>query len=82
LLMDLEHHGGERYSRVLWDFYREKANEPEVEPILTFYKVYRAYVRGKVTSFQLDDERIDRDKKEDAIHTARSYFKLARSYIG
>jgi aminoglycoside phosphotransferase family enzyme len=82
LLMDLEHHGGDRHSRILRDFYRERANEPEVEPILTFYKVYRAYVRGKVTSFRLDDEHIDRDKKEDAIHTARSYFKLARSYIG
>jgi aminoglycoside phosphotransferase family enzyme len=39
-------------------------------------------VRGKVTSFQLDDEGIERDKKEKAIHTARRYFQLARSYIG
>lgn len=82
LLMDLEYHGGTRHSVLLWDFYRERAREREVEPILDFYKVYRAYVRGKVTSFQLDDERIEPAKKEEAVHTARRYFQLARSYIG
>jgi aminoglycoside phosphotransferase family enzyme len=82
LLMDLEYHGGDRDSTMLWDFYREHARESEVESMLTFYKVYRAYVRGKVTSFQLDDERIEPDKKEEAILTARKYFQLARSYIG
>jgi uncharacterized protein len=82
LLMDLEYHGGNRHSNMLWDFYREYARESEANPILTFYKVYRAYVRGKVTSFQLDDERIEPDMKEEAIRTARSYFQLARSYLG
>lgn len=82
LLMDLEYHGGSGHSKMLWDFYREQAREREVEPILAFYKVYRAYVRGKVTSFQLDDERIEPEKKEEAIQTARRYFQLARSYIG
>jgi aminoglycoside phosphotransferase family enzyme len=82
LLMDLEYHGGNRHSTILWDFYRERAREREVEPILDFYKVYRAYVRGKVTSFQLDDERIEPIKKEEAVHTARKYFQLARSYTG
>jgi len=81
LLMDLEYHGGKKQSSMLWDFYREFAHEGQVESILTFYKVYRAYVRGKVTSFQIDDEHIEADKKEEAIHTARKYFQLARSYI-
>jgi aminoglycoside phosphotransferase family enzyme len=81
LLMDLEYHGGNRDSTTLWDFYRERAREREVEPILAFYKVYRAYVRGKVSSFQLDDERIEPEKKEEAVETARRYFQLARSYL-
>ncbi|MBW2076822.1 MAG: gluconokinase [Deltaproteobacteria bacterium] len=81
LLMDLEYHGGNRHSTILWDFYREHAQERDVEPILAFYKVYRAYVRGKVTSFQLDDERIEPGKKEEAVETARRYFQLARSYL-
>jgi hypothetical protein len=82
LLMDLEYHDGSRHSAILWDLYREQAREGEVESLLAFYKVYRAYVRGKVTSFQLDDENIEPDTKEEAIGTAKRYFQLARSYIG
>ncbi|MFW6147400.1 MAG: hypothetical protein ACOC6B_03300 [Thermodesulfobacteriota bacterium] len=82
LLMDLEYHGGNRDASILWDFYRVQAREKKTEPLLTFYKVYRAYVRGKVTSFQLDDEGIEPEKKQEAIETAKRYFELARSYIG
>ena len=53
----------------------------EVDSLLTFYKVYRAFVRGKVNSFQVDDDGISSDKKEKAVQTARKYFKLAYSYI-
>jgi aminoglycoside phosphotransferase family enzyme len=81
LLMDLEFQGGEALARTLWDLYRERAGEEATTPLLTFYKVYRAYVRGKVTSFQLDDENIAPDEKEQAAQTARRYFRLARSYI-
>jgi len=38
-------------------------------------------VRGKVNSFQLDDENIGMEKKEEAIEVSRKYFKLAKSYI-
>jgi aminoglycoside phosphotransferase family enzyme len=57
------------------------AGEAEVESLLGFYKVYRAFVRGKVNSFQLDDENIGTEKKEEAVQTSRRYFQLARSYI-
>ncbi len=81
LLMDLEYHGGYEFSKKLWRFYNESGLESKVDPLITFYKVYRAYVRGKVNSFQLDDENIDEEKKEDAIQTSQKYFKLAGSYI-
>ncbi len=81
LLMDLEYHGGNTFSKKLWDLYKEIANEPEVDSLLVFYKVYRAFVRGKVSSFQLDDENIGVEKKEEAIQTSKRYFQLARSYI-
>jgi hypothetical protein len=81
LLMDLEYHGGEKYSRMLWGLYKDLAREGDVEALLTFYKVYRAYVRGKVTSFQLDDESIPPTAKEQAVERARKYFALAREYI-
>jgi len=82
LLMDLEYHGGETFSKILWNSYREFANEKDVETLLIFYKVYRAFVRGKVNSFQVDDASISPEKKEEAIQTASKYFRLAYSYIG
>ena len=82
LLMDLEYYEGYAYSKLLWDFYKALANESGAEDLLNFYKVYRAYVRGKVTSFQLDDPNIGIEKKENALQSATKYFHLARSYIG
>jgi hypothetical protein len=66
---------------MLWGFYTEIAGDSDMDSLLTFYKVYRAYVRGKVNSFQIDDDQIAKDKKEEAIRTARKYFRLARDYI-
>ncbi len=49
-------------------------------PLLNFYQSYRAYVRGKVTSFQLNDLRLDRKAKVQAKVIARRYFALALRY--
>jgi aminoglycoside phosphotransferase family enzyme len=81
LLMDLEYHGGEDFAQQLWGFYGRETGDTEMDMLLTFYKVYRAYVRGKVNSFQLDDEHIGVDEKKRAAQRASQYFKLARSYI-
>ena len=77
--MALEYHGGENFSKILWSEYKKLANETDVDSLLTFYKVYRAFVRGKVNSFQVDDETITSDKKEEAVQTAKKYFQLAYS---
>jgi len=81
LLMDLEYHGGKRLAKILWGDYKALAQEEDVDLLLTFYKVYRAFVRGKVNGFQVDDDSIDDKKKEAAIHVAKEYFRLAYSYI-
>jgi uncharacterized protein len=80
LLMDLEFHGGGELSVRFLEDYKRHARESNVEALLTFYKTYRAFVRGKVTGFQLDDPRIDPKKKNEAMEKARKYFELARSY--
>ncbi len=80
LLMDLEYHGGEEFSKFLWKEYKTLAQEKEVESLLTFYKVYRAFVRGKVNSFQVDDQDIGPEEKRAAIERANRYFQLAYSY--
>ena len=81
LLMDLEYHGGKDEAAVLWQFYKKFAGEKNVDSLLTFYKIYRAFVRGKVDSFQIDDINIGKDKKEQARQRAKRYFELACSYI-
>lgn len=48
--------------------------------LLNFYQCYRAYVRAKVTSFQLNDPGISQAKKAIAVKTARRYFNLALRY--
>jgi aminoglycoside phosphotransferase family enzyme len=47
---------------------------------LDFYKCYRAYVRGKVESFRLDDPNIPEDEKRRALERAKKYFDLALLY--
>ena len=81
LLMDLEYHGGAELSRKLWDAYMSAAGDGDAEALLTFYKVYRAVVRAKVNSFQLDYEAITEGDREEALKRARRYFRLACSYI-
>jgi aminoglycoside phosphotransferase family enzyme len=49
LLMDLEYQGGKGHADQLWKFYGGETGEAGMEALLAFYKVYRAYVRGKVT---------------------------------
>jgi len=81
LLMDLEFHGGERLAKILWEDYKALAQDGDVDLLLTFYKVYRAFVRGKVNGFQVDDETIDEQNRKEAVRIAKKYFRLAYSYI-
>ena len=84
LLMDLEFNGDEKLSEQLCEAYLTCADEKDddlIYQLINFYKVYRAYVRGKVTSFILKDSAVPDDKKIKARDTAQRYFALAHSYI-
>ncbi len=81
LAMDLDHYGRADLSNGFIDAYVAKSGDAELKKLLNFYKCYRAYVRGKVGSFQSDDPYISAGEKEKALAAARSYFKLAESYI-
>ena len=84
LLMDLEFNGGKRLSEQLCKAYLKHVGEKDDDltyHLLKSYKVYRAYVRGKVTSFILKDTTVSDDKKTEARDTAQRYFALAHSYI-
>jgi aminoglycoside phosphotransferase family enzyme len=79
--MDLDFHGHPHLSRGFVDAYVEMSGDKELSKLLPFYKCYRAYVRGKVESFKLDDPHISAGEKEKALAAARRYFQLAGSYI-
>jgi aminoglycoside phosphotransferase family enzyme len=57
------------------------SKDQKLPPLLPFYKCYRAYVRGKVISFRLDDPNITAQEKASATKEAQAYFKLAAEYV-
>lgn len=81
LAMDLDHYGRSDLSDHFVHAYVRHSQDKELIILLNFYKCYRAYVRGKVASFQLDDPHISAEAKTGILNTARNYFKLAASYI-
>jgi len=81
LAMDLDHHRHPDLSQHFVDAYVESSQDEELLKLLDFYKCYRAYVRGKVESFKLDDPLILGDEKAKALESAKRYFQLAESYV-
>jgi len=80
LAMDLDHYGRRDLSQCFVDAYVELCQDRELLLLLNFYKCYRAYVRGKVESFKLDDPHITEEEKTKVLAVAKSYFNLAASY--
>lgn len=80
LAMDLDFKERADLSTFLADKYIEYSGDNEVRELLTFYKCYRAYVRGKVISFKLNDPSISSEEKTYATSEATEYFKLASCY--
>jgi len=81
LAMDLDRYQQASLSRHLVNTYVGLSHDEELLKLLNFYKCYRAYVRGKVESFKLDDPYIPEEEKAKVLTAARSYFKLAESYV-
>lgn len=78
LAMDLDRFNRADLSRAFVAAYVQASGDNELLKLLNFYKCYRAYVRGKVESFKLDDPFIA--DKDTALEAARSYFRLAYRY--
>ena len=81
LAMDLDRFRHTDLSRAFVDAYVRLSGDKELMKLLNFYKCYRAYVRGKVSSFMLDDPYISETEKTDSLTAARMYFELAQSYL-
>ena len=81
LAMDLDRYQQAGLSRHLVNTYVGLGHDEELLKLLNFYKCYRAYVRGKVESFKLDDPYIPEEEKAKVLTAAQSYFQLAESYV-
>ncbi len=81
LAMDLDHYRRADLSHSFVNAYVDGSQDRELVELLNFYKCYRAYVRGKVEGFKLDDPHISGEEKSGILAIAKSYFQLAESYI-
>jgi aminoglycoside phosphotransferase family enzyme len=80
LAMDLDFKKRIDLSNFFVEKYVEYSGDQELKKLLPFYKCYRACVRGKVTSFKLDDPNMNAEEKTSATNEAKAYFKLAATY--
>jgi uncharacterized protein len=81
LSMDLDYNGCPRLADAFVEAYMGESGDTGLRDVLKFYKIYRAYVRAKVTSFMLDDAGLDGAAKAGALQTAGRYYDLAREYV-
>lgn len=80
IAMDLDYLGKKELSGCLVEQYVVYSKDRELLKLLDFYKCYRAYVRGKVTSFRLNDPHISSKEKKIAARNAKKYFSLSYGY--
>ncbi|UCG42487.1 MAG: AAA family ATPase [candidate division WOR-3 bacterium] len=80
MAMDLEYYGRKDLADYFVERYIENSGDSGLLRLLDFYKCYRAYVRGKVTSFNLIDPGMSAADKAGARASARRYFSLAWKY--
>ena len=80
LAMDLDYYGDDDFSHLLVETTSQESGDTGLLDVLDFYKCYRAYVRGKVTSFRLREPDLTLEVRGEVTDQARRYFDLAASY--
>ncbi len=81
LKMELDEKGEEALGDAFMKGWLKKTGESfdEIKPLYYFYLSYRAYVRGKVTGFLLNDPNIK--EKEKIKKRAKKLFEMSKRYI-
>jgi aminoglycoside phosphotransferase family enzyme len=80
LAMDLDYRGHPDLAAIFVERYIEYSGDKDLMEVLSFYKCYRAYVRGKVVSIKLKDLNVAEREKIQAAKEAKAYFILAATY--
>ncbi|MFC1946802.1 hypothetical protein ACFLXY_02650 [Chloroflexota bacterium] len=81
LAMDLDRYGRTDLSRDFVNTYVSITDDDDLLQMLNFYKVYRAYYRGRIESMKLNMPSITEEQAAGISVTAGKYFELAESYI-
>ncbi len=80
LAMDIENHGRRELAKFFVAEYIAASGDSGLPGVLTLYLANRAFIRGKVESFRLDDPQISPEEKSAASQRAKKFFNLARGY--
>jgi hypothetical protein len=80
LAMDLDFLNHFYLSSLLIKRYVEESTDAGIFEVLNFYKSYRAYVRGKVLGFRLNDSNLREEEKREILETTQRYFSLSHYY--
>lgn len=79
--VSLEADGFFAYSRIFARHMADLLQDKSFFKVFNFYKVYRAFVRGKVNSMISSDEEIQSDVRALSHTKATHYFQLALDYV-
>jgi aminoglycoside phosphotransferase family enzyme/predicted kinase len=80
LVMELDGASRSDLSQAFVDAYIAATGDEALRELLPFYLCYRACVRGKVLSFQLDEPEISAEQRELSRQQAMELFSLAAHY--
>jgi hypothetical protein len=80
LAMDLDYHGRPDLDRAFVGAYVEASGDAGVLRLLDFYRCYRAFVRGKVLGFRLEQPGLSAAEAVRVAAQVRAYFDLAWAY--
>ncbi len=81
LAMDLDYNGYDVLAREFVGSYISASGDDSMREVLSFYKIYRAYVRAKVNSFMSGDPGMDDTGRKAAFERASEYYRLAAGYV-
>lgn len=80
LAMDLDFNHCWQLERYFVEQMAKKLKDETLFEIIDFYKCYRAYVKGKVKSFQSAEKEVPENERTQAKVKARKYFDLSLRY--
>lgn len=80
LTMDLDYNDYHHHSDDFARSYLRYSGDTDMSALLNFYRGYYAYVRGKVTSFRLDQKELPDHERDEIKQIALKYFDLAYTY--